>query len=226
MSQGKLILIPTPIGNLGDVSDRVRETLNGVDKILAEDTRNAGKLLQLLGISKPLIAYHSHNEHFKTEQVVEHLLNGETLGLISDAGTPGISDPGYLLVAACNEAGIKVEVLPGPVAFIPALVASGLPCNSFYFNGFLPHKKGRVKRLEYLSQLDCTLVFYESPHRIVKSLKQMLEILGDRRAGVSREITKKFEEHLQGSLSELATHFEKNPPKGEFVICVGAADLD
>ncbi len=223
---GKLILIPTPIGNLGDVSDRVREALSAVDKLLAEDTRTSSKLLQHLNISKPLIAYHSHNEHFKTDQVIEHLQKGEYLGLISDAGTPGISDPGYLLVKACVANNIPVEVLPGPVAFIPALVASGLPCQSFYFAGFLPHKKGRVKRLTSLSGLEDTLVFYESPHRLLKTLGQMLELLGDRQASVSRELTKKFEEHKRGTISELIQHFTAHAPKGEFVICVSGKTDD
>ncbi|TXC79000.1 16S rRNA (cytidine(1402)-2'-O)-methyltransferase [Luteibaculum oceani] len=220
MSLGKLFLVPTPIGNLGDITDRAKVVLNEVDKILAEDTRTSGKLLQHLGIAKPLIAFHAHNEHHKTDMVIDHLKQGEILALVSDAGTPGISDPGYLLVQSCVANGIEVEVLTGAVAFIPAVVASGLPCNSFFFNGFLPHKKGRIKRLSYLAELEDTLVFYESPHRIVKSLEQMLEAFGDRKASVSREITKKFEEHKRGSLSELLNHFKNNAPKGEFVICV------
>ena len=173
MSKGKLILIPTPIGNLGDITERAKEALNTVDKELAEDTRTSGKLFQLLGISKPLIAYHSHNEHYKTEVVMEHLVDGAVLGLISDAGTPGISDPGYLLVKACIEKDIPVEVLPGPVSFIPALVASGLPCQSFFFNGFLPHKKGRMKRLESLESFPETLVFLRSPQRLFNDLESI-----------------------------------------------------
>ncbi len=220
MSAGKLYLVPTPIGNLGDITLRAKETLQAVDKVLAEDTRSTSKLFQLLEISKPLVAYHAHNEHHKVAQVIEHLQQGEILALVSDAGTPGISDPGYLLVRACAEANIPVEVLPGAVAFIPALVASGLPCNSFFFNGFLPHKKGRMKRLESLALLEETLVFYESPHRLLKCLEQMQEVFGDRQACVSREITKKFEEHQRGTLSEIHQHFTAHPPKGEFVICV------
>jgi 16S rRNA (cytidine1402-2'-O)-methyltransferase len=193
-----------------------------MDLILAEDTRNTGILLKRFGISKPLRSFHLNNEHKVLSQYVELIKNGQKLALVSDAGTPAISDPGYLLVRACIENNIDVECLPGPVAFIPALVASGLPCDRFVFEGFLPAKKGKASKLELLSMEQRTIVFYEAPHRLVKTLKEMIPFFGlDRRVSVSRELTKMFEEHQRGSLQELIAHFETTAPKGEIVVVVG-----
>lgn len=218
---GKLYLVPTPIGNLEDMTYRSIRILNEVDAILCEDTRTSSRLLQHYGIQKRLIAHHQHNEHKAVEKVIEHLQNGETLALITDAGTPGISDPGFLLARACAEADIEIETLPGATAFVPALVNSGLPCDKFCFEGFLPHKKGRHTRLTELATEDRTLVFYESTHRIVKSLLQMAEYFGeDRKASVSRELTKLHEETVRGTLKELAQYYTDNISKGEFVVIV------
>lgn len=218
---GKLYLVPTPIGNLEDMTYRSIRILNEVDAILCEDTRTSSRLLQHYGIQKRLIAHHQHNEHKAVEKVIEHLQNGETLALISDAGTPGISDPGFLLARACAEADIEIETLPGATAFVPALVNSGLPCDKFCFEGFLPHKKGRHTRLTELATEERTLVFYESTHRIVKSLLQMAEYFGeDRKASVSRELTKLHEETVRGTLKELAQYYTDNISKGEFVVIV------
>ncbi len=218
---GKLYLVPTPIGNLEDMTYRSVRILNEVDAILCEDTRTSSRLLQHYGIQKRLIAHHQHNEHKAVEKVIEHLQNGETLALITDAGTPGISDPGFLLARACAEADIEVETLPGATAFVPALVNSGLPCDKFCFEGFLPHKKGRHTRLTQLAEEERTIVFYESTHRIVKSLQQMVEYFGaDRKASVSRELTKMHEETARGTLTELAQYYTDNISKGEFVVIV------
>ena len=221
---GKLYLVPTPVGNLGDMTYRGVKILQEVDLILAEDTRNSGKLLKHFEIQTPMWSFHMHNEHQRLEGVLQRLKAGEDIALISDAGTPGISDPGFLLTRACVEANIPVETLPGATAFVPALVNSGLPCDRFVFEGFLPVKKGRQTRLESLVTETRTMVFYESPHKLLKTLKQLGEHLGkDRLASVSREISKIHEETVRGSLSELYYHFDKKAPKGEFVLIVQGA---
>jgi len=220
-SRGKLILVPTPLGNLDDITRRAVKVLEEVDFILAEDTRTSSKLLKHLGISKSSYSYHIHNEHGVIKGLITKLLAGAKVGLITDAGTPGISDPGFLLVRACIESGIDLECLPGPTALIPALVNSGLPSDRFIFEGFLPHKKGRLTRLKELSQESRTMVFYESPHRLLKTLNQMAEFFGGHReASVSRELTKMHEETVRGSLLELAEHFSNKAPKGEIVLVV------
>ncbi|MFT3884254.1 MAG: 16S rRNA (cytidine(1402)-2'-O)-methyltransferase [Flavobacteriales bacterium] len=219
---GRLVLVPTPIGNLEDITLRAKRILSEADAVVAEDTRVSGRLLQLLCISKPLIPFHAHNEHRVVEQLVERLRNGERLALVSDAGTPAISDPGFLLVRAAVQAGIAVECLPGPTAFVPALVVSGLPCDRFVFEGFLPVKKGRRTRLEELRAEPRTIVLYEGPHRIVRTLRELAEVLGaDRPASVGRELSKLHEETVRGTLGEVAAHFEQQAPRGEFVVCVG-----
>jgi 16S rRNA (cytidine1402-2'-O)-methyltransferase len=215
---GKLTLVPTPVGNLDDMTLRAIKVLKESDLILAEDTRTSSKLLNHLEIRVPMRSHHQHNEHKTSENVIEDLKSGQNIALISDAGTPGISDPGYLLVTAAAEAGVRVECLPGPTAIIPALVVSGLPCNRFYFEGFLPHKKGRQTRWKYLAEMECTFAIYESPYRVVKSLEQALEFLGDRQCATVREISKKFEEVNRGKVSEVLEHFKNKNPKGEFVI--------
>ncbi len=218
---GKLYLIPTPIGNLEDMTLRAIRMLKEVDFILAEDTRTSGKLLQHYEVSTPLRSYHMHNEHKVTQSLVDELQNGRIIALITDAGTPAISDPGFLLSREAIKAGITIETLPGATAFVPALVNSGLPAHNFAFEGFLPVKKGRKTRLEDLASEKRTLIFYESPYRIVKTLEDLLTAFGeDRQASVSREISKKFEDTQRGALSELAQQFKKNSPKGEFVVCV------
>lgn len=218
----KLYLVPTPIGNLGDITLRAIEILKEVDLVVAEDTRKSGNLLKHLNISKPILSNHKFNEHRTLDSFIQKMKSGISIGLITDAGTPGISDPGFLLVRSCIEHGIEVESLPGPTAFVPALVNSGLPCERFVFEGFLPQKKGRQKRLAELSQEKRTLVFYESPHRLVKTLLQLAEHFGnDRLASVSRELTKIHEETLRGTLQELAEHYAKGSVKGEIVIVVG-----
>jgi 16S rRNA (cytidine1402-2'-O)-methyltransferase len=222
----KLYLVPTPIGNLDDITLRAVKVLQGVDAVLAEDTRTSGQLLKHLGIQKPMYAHHAHNEHHSAAGVVKLLREGKTLALVSDAGTPGISDPGFLLVRECLKAGVPVECLPGPTAFVPALVNSGLPTDRFVFEGFLPQKKGRQTRLRELAEETRTLVFYESPHRLLKTLDQFVETFGtDRPASVSRELTKMFEETVRGTLEEIKTHYAHHPEtvKGEIVICVGGA---
>lgn len=219
---GKLYLVPTPIGNLKDITLRALEVLQSVDCILAEDTRTSGKLLKHYEINKPVHSHHMHNEHKTVAQLVQRMQNGETLALISDAGTPAISDPGFLLTRACIRAGIEVDCLPGATAFVPALVNSGLPNDKFVFEGFLPQKKGLKTRLEFLAGETRTMIFYVSPFKLVKTLSQLMEHLGqDRPASVSREITKLYEETIRGSLNEVKQHFEKNPPKGEIVLVVG-----
>lgn len=218
---GKLFVVPTPIGNLEDITLRAIRTLKEVDFILAEDTRTTGFLLKHLKISTRMFSHHKFNEHATVEKVVERLLKGESAALVSDAGTPAISDPGYLVVRKCLDNEIDVECLPGATAFVPALVNSGLPNERFCFEGFLPQKKGRKTRLESLQTETRTMIFYESPFRLVKSLTQLSEQLGnDRRASVSREISKLHEENKQGTLEELAQYFGSKTVKGEIVIIV------
>lgn len=218
----KLYLVPTPIGNLEDITLRAINVLKNVDVVLAEDTRTSGHLLKHLGIGKPMQSYHIHNEHQTIARLTERLLKGETMALISDAGTPAISDPGFLLVRECVKLGITVECLPGPTAFVPALVNSGLPADRFTFEGFLPHKKGRQTRLKELTQETRTMIFYESPHRLLKSLGQFAEYFGDDRpASVSRELTKIYEENVRGTLQEIIAYFAEKTVKGEIVIVVG-----
>ncbi len=223
-----LYIVPTPIGNLSDITRRAVEVLRNVDFIMAEDTRTSGILLKHLEISKPLQAYHLHNEHKALPRIMDRLKAGETAALVSDAGTPGISDPGYLIIRECIRENVEVNCLPGPTAFIPALVCSGLPCERFIFEGFLPHKKGRQTRLLSLAEENRTMIFYESPHRLIKTLNQFSEIFGgDRQASVSREISKIYEETIRGSLAEIIDHFSSHPVKGEFVIVVaGFGRLD
>ncbi|MFT6881308.1 MAG: 16S rRNA (cytidine1402-2'-O)-methyltransferase [Marinoscillum sp.] len=220
MEEGtSLYLVPTPIGNLGDFTFRAVEVLNQVDKILAEDTRTSGVLLKHYQIKTPTESFHSFNEHKKTEAILIRLKAGEKLALITDAGTPGISDPGFLLARAAADVGIKVECLPGATAFVPALVKSGLPSDKFVFEGFLPHKKGRQTRLSVLKEEVRTMVFYESPHRLMKTLTQFQETMGENRnISVSRELTKKFEETVNGTIAEVIEHFNTHIIKGEFVI--------
>ena len=215
----KLFLVPTPIGNLEDITFRSIRILNEVDLILAEDTRTSGKLLKHFDIKLPMQSFHMHNEHKVLDKMIDKLKQGIKIALISDAGTPGISDPGFLLVRACVEEGIETECLPGATALIPALVQSGFPTDRFIFEGFLPPKKGRQTRLKLWSEETRTIVFYESPHKIVKTLSQLQEFVGgDRRLSVSRELSKKFEETVRGTVNELVLHFTNKAPKGEFVI--------
>lgn len=219
---GKLYLVPTPIGNLEDMTLRAIKVLKEVDVVLAEDTRTSGKLLKHFDISTPLQSHHMHNEHKQVEALVQKLKGGATYALISDAGTPAISDPGFLLTRACVENHIGVECLPGATAFVPALVNSGLPNDRFVFEGFLPIKKGRQTRLQQLAEESRTMVFYESPHKLLKTLAQFVEYFGeDRPVSVSRELTKLYEETVRGTLAEVLRHFTEKPPKGEFVVVVG-----
>ncbi|HZW78201.1 MAG TPA: 16S rRNA (cytidine(1402)-2'-O)-methyltransferase [Flavobacteriaceae bacterium] len=221
----KLYLVPTPIGNLQDMTFRAVSVLKDVDVILAEDTRTSGKLLKHFEIDTPLLSHHMHNEHRKVDQLVQRMQQGETMALISDAGTPAISDPGFLLTRACIEAGISVECLPGATAFVPALVNSGFPNDRFVFEGFLPVKKGRQTKFEALAQETRTIVFYESPHRLLKTLAQIGEYFGhDRMVSVSRELTKIHEETIRGTAQEVWEYFEKKPIKGELVLVVKGAD--
>lgn len=220
-SSPHLYLVPTPIGNLKDITLRAIEVLKSVDVILAEDTRTTGKLLKHLDIQRPLQSYHIFNEHKAVEKLLERMQKGEQMALVSDAGTPGISDPGFLLVRAVREAGMTVNCLPGPTAFVPALVNSGLPADRFTFEGFLPHKKGRKTRIESLLDESRTMIFYESPHRLMKTLMQFSEAFGEERmACVSRELTKMYEENVRGTLKELVLYYQENPIKGEIVITV------
>jgi 16S rRNA (cytidine1402-2'-O)-methyltransferase len=220
--QISLYLVPTPIGNLEDITLRAIRVLKEVDFILSEDTRTTGNLLKHYQVETRLVAHHAFNEHKTAAGIVDQLKEGATAALVSDAGTPGISDPGFLLVRACLEAGLQVETLPGPTALIPALVNSGLPCDSFYFAGFLPHKKGRQTRLKELAAIGGTIVLYESPHRLVKTLGQLAEVFGPAcRASVSRELSKIYEENARGTLEELIVHFSAKEVKGEIVIVVG-----
>lgn len=219
---GKLYLVPTPIGNLEDITLRAIKVLKEVDLVLAEDTRTSGKLLKHFEIHTQLQSHHMHNEHKQVDALVQKLKGGATLALISDAGTPAISDPGFLLTRACVENHIEVECLPGATAFVPALVNSGLPNDRFVFEGFLPIKKGRQTRMQQLAEESRTMVFYESPHKLIKTLTQFVEYFGeDRPVSVSRELTKLYEETVRGTLNEVLSHFTDKPPKGEFVVVVG-----
>lgn len=216
-----LYLVPTPIGNLEDITHRALRILNEVDLILAEDTRTSGKLLKHYEIKKPLQSFHAHNEHGQLKKIISKLEEGSVIALISDAGTPAISDPGYLLVRECIANDLKVECLPGATAFVPALVNSGLPADRFVFEGFLPHKKGRQTRFKELAEESKTIILYESPHRLLKTLQQLAEYLGeDRRACVSRELTKLYEENKRGTLTELYEYYNTNTLKGEIVLVV------
>lgn len=218
----KLTIVPTPIGNLDDITLRAIKVLKSVDFILAEDTRYSGKLLKHFEIETRMIPYHQHNEHKVVNNIVQRIANGETMAIITDAGTPAISDPGFLLVRKCISENIEIECLPGATAFVPALVNSGLPSDKFFFEGFLPHKKGRQTRLKLLAQLPYTIVFYESPHRLLKTLIQLSEFFGaDRKVSVSRELTKLHEETIRGTITEVIEYFTNNIIKGEIVIVVG-----
>ncbi|MDE5962758.1 MAG: 16S rRNA (cytidine(1402)-2'-O)-methyltransferase [Alistipes sp.] len=217
----KLYIVPTPIGNLDDITLRAINVLREVDFILAEDTRTTSVLLKHLGIEKRLYSHHKFNEHASVQGVAETIASGHNAALVSDAGTPGISDPGFLLIRTCVEAGIEVETLPGATALIPALVQSGFPCDRFCFEGFLPQKKGRTKQLQLLAEESRTMIFYESPYRVVRCLEQFAEVFGpERLVAVSRELTKKFEETVRGTVAEVLAHFREHPPKGEFVLVV------
>ena len=216
---GTLYLCATPIGNLEDITFRVLRVLREADLIAAEDTRNSIRLLNYFEIETPMTSYHEYNNFDKGRVLIEKLLEGKDIALITDAGTPGISDPGFLLVRTCVEAGIEVETLPGATALVPALVQSGFPCDRFCFEGFLPQKKGRAKQLQSLADEERTMIFYESPYRVVKCLEQFAEVFGsERRVSVSRELTKKFEQTVRGTVAEVLEHFRTTEPKGEFVI--------
>jgi 16S rRNA (cytidine1402-2'-O)-methyltransferase len=218
---GELVLVPTPIGNLEDITLRAINTLKNADLILAEDTRVTKKLLNHLQIQKNVQSFHIHNEHKVLNNVISQIDSNTLTILVSDAGTPAISDPGFLLVRACIESGIKVSCLPGPTAFVPALVASGFPTDRFAFEGFLPHKKGRQTKFKQIAEEDRTVILYESPHRLVKALEQIVEFMGeDRRVCVVREISKIYEEFQRGTAIEVKSYYEKNPPKGEIVIII------
>jgi len=220
----KLYLVPTPIGNLEDITLRAVRVLREVDLILAEDTRNAGSLLQHLGISKKMFAHHQHNEHQAVPELIKMLHQGHSIAMISDAGTPGISDPGFLLVRTCIQENIIIDCLPGATALIPALINSGLPCDRFCFEGFLPVKKGRQTRFKFLASESRTMVFYESPHRVLRTLDDFETWFGpERRITVSRELSKLYEETLRGSVTEIKTHFAVHPPRGEFVLCLAGS---
>lgn len=222
---GKLYLIPTPVGNLEDITLRAIRILKEVDLILAEDTRTSGILLKHYDIKKPLLSHHKFNEHETVARISERILSGESIALISDAGTPAISDPGFMLVRQCVNSGIDVECLPGATAFVPALVISALPCDRFCFEGFLPQKKGRATKIASLKDESRTMIFYESPYRVVKTLSQFAETFGpDRPAAVCREISKIHEECVRGTLAELIEHFTTHEPKGEIVILVGGKE--
>ena len=221
---GKLFLVPTPIGNLGDITFRAVDTLNLSDLILAEDTRTSSKLLNHYKIQKPIRSFHMHNEHRKLREVISKLKSGQTIAIISDAGTPGISDPGFLLVREALANDIEVVCLPGPTALIPALIQSGLSADRFVFEGFLPPKKGRNKRLENLIGETRTIIFYESPHKILKTLTQLVDFFEpERRVSISRELSKMYEETFRGNLGEAVEYFNQQTPKGEFVICLAGA---
>ncbi len=222
---GKLYIVPTPVGNFDDMTPRALKVLTEVSLILAEDTRTSGVLLKHFGITTPMASHHKFNEHTATAPVIARLKSGQDVALISDAGTPGISDPGFMLSRECRREGITVQTLPGATAFVPALVNSGLPCDKFFFEGFLPPKKGRQTRLRAIAESPVTTIVYESPVRLVKTLEQLAAECGvDREASVSREISKLYETTVRGTLSELITHFTQNPPKGEIVIIIGACE--
>ncbi|UMB52985.1 16S rRNA (cytidine(1402)-2'-O)-methyltransferase [Lutibacter sp. A64] len=220
--ESKLYLVPTPIGNLEDITFRAIKVLKEVDLILAEDTRTSGKLLKHFEISTHMHSHHMHNEHKTVDNIVKRIKSGEAIALISDAGTPAISDPGFLLTRACIENDIEIECLPGATAFVPALVNSGLPNDKFVFEGFLPVKKGRQTRFTFLAEETRTIIFYESPHKLIKTLTNFVEYFGaDRPVSVSRELTKLYEETVRGTVAEVLEHFTKTAPKGEFVIVLG-----
>lgn len=222
---GKLFIVPTPVGNLEDITLRAIRVLKEADLILAEDTRTSGVLLKHLEIKKPMLSHHKFNEHKTVEQVARRIEGGETVALISDAGTPGISDPGFLMVRECVSRGIEVECLPGATAFVPALVDSALPCDRFIFEGFLPQKKGRMTKLKSLAGESRTMIFYESPHRVLKTLTQFAEYFGpERNVSLTREISKFHEQTCRGTLAEMIVHFTENEPRGEFVIVLAGAD--
>ena len=217
----QLYLVPTPIGNLEDITLRAIRVLKEVDVILAEDTRTSGNLLRHLGISKPMTAFHLNNEHQQVERIADRLEGGEIMALVTDAGTPGISDPGFMLVRECIRRDIKVECLPGPTAFVPALINSGLPADHFIFEGFLPHKKGRQTKIQEIASYPYTTILYESPYRLVKTLQQLIEVMGpDRQVCVARELTKIHEENVRGTLQEVLEYFGEKEVKGEIVIVV------
>jgi len=221
----KLIIVPTPIGNLEDITLRALRVLKEVDFILAEDTRESRKLLSHYSIDKSLVSYHQNNEHTVLRSLVERIRSANSVALITDAGTPGISDPGYLLIRECLRNEIEVECLPGATAFVPAVVNSGLPCERFVYEGFLPHKKGRETRFKAIAAEERTSVLYESPHRLLKTLEQLVIFCGpDRACSVSRELTKHFEETIRGTVSEVLAHFQSKEPRGEFVIVVGGKE--
>ncbi|MCS4228758.1 16S rRNA (cytidine(1402)-2'-O)-methyltransferase [Sphingobacterium sp. ML3W] len=220
-----LYLVPTPIGNLEDMTFRAVNILKEVDIILAEDTRTSAPLLKHFGIDKKVFAHHQHNEHKAVSEIIKFLKEGQKIALISDAGTPAISDPGFLLVRAALKEGLEVQCLPGATAFVPALVNSGLPNDRFCFEGFLPVKKGRQTRLKALAEEKRTMIFYESPHRILKTIEEFITVFGaERQASISRELSKLYEENVRGTLTDLKLHFENNPIKGEFVFCVGGLE--
>lgn len=215
----KLYIVPTPIGNLEDITLRAIRVLKEVDLIIAEDTRKSGILLKHLNISKKMFSHHQHNEHKTAAVIAERIANGESVALITDAGTPAISDPGFFLVRECIKQGVEVETLPGPTAFVPALVNSGLPCDTFCFEGFLPQKKGRQTKIKSLQDEERTLIFYESPYRLIKTLEEFIEFFGaERKVSVSRELTKIFEETKRGTLQEVLDYFKNKTIKGEIVI--------
>jgi 16S rRNA (cytidine1402-2'-O)-methyltransferase len=223
--EGKLFLVPTPIGNLEDMTFRAIRILKEADVILAEDTRTSAPMLKHFGIDKKAYSHHQHNEHQATSEIIKFLKEGKKVALISDAGTPAISDPGFFLVREAIKHDLPVECLPGATAFVPALVNSGLPSDSFVFEGFLPVKKGRQTRFKKLAEEDRTIVLYESPHRLLKTLEEFIQYLGpERQASVSRELTKLYEETVRGTLTEIKSHFENNILKGEFVICIAGAE--
>lgn len=224
MNLGRLDIVPTPIGNLKDITERALEVLRSADLILAEDTRTTGNLLRHFSIDRPLRAFHLHNEHRAVNAIVEQIKSGMNYALCSDAGTPAISDPGFLLVRACVDAGVDVGCLPGPTAFVPALVVSGLPCDRFVFEGFLPHKKGRQKRLQALLEDERTVVLYESPHRIIKLLNELVKYeCSERKIALCRELTKLHEEIFRGTVSDALSHFNDKAPRGEFVVVLEGA---
>lgn len=224
---GKLYIVPTPVGNLSDMTPRAVTVLSEVSLILAEDTRTSSVVMKKFGINTPMMSFHKFNEHTATKPILDRIEAGETIALVSDAGTPGISDPGFMLSRECRNRKIPVETLPGPTAFVPALVNSGLPCDRFVFEGFLPQKKGRQTRLNILASDPRTFIIYESPVRLVKTLQQLSEVCGpDRPASVSREISKVYEETVRGTLEELIANFTEHPPKGEIVVVVGGKNDD
>ncbi len=223
---GTLYVVPTPVGNLEDITMRALRVLREADLVLAEDTRTSGNLLRHYDIHRPMLSFHKFNEHQVVSSIVSRLQGGESMALVSDAGTPGISDPGYLLVREAIQAGVEVITLPGATAFVPALVSSGLPCDKFCFEGFLPQKKGRMTRLQELADEPRTMIFYESPHRVVKALEQFIETFGaGRPVSVCREISKMHEESVRGTLEDVLAHFQENEPRGEFVIIIGGCSV-